>query len=352
MRRAVLFLSRSLITVSLVLVGAFLLLLLPNAPSVPNTPFASVAIRTEHTVIHLPNRIFACTETAQQFQCQAEIQGGLLKLTLTKEEYYKYDLKDCRASYEGRSVGCQEKGLNYAPMLSEMYEITNLGLNPQQLKAVEQEHWGRNTLVQLGEVRLLWISTGLALAIGISAAFFSWLHPGNLSKGFVSFACGFGMFRLIGGQLGQVQFEIMTPYGFTPDTWNWAVSVSAIVAGISTMVATALLLWRRLNRLTKILLSISSSAGIFSLCWWSLSWNSNYVLSFFGLADAFFQHSYLLMSLFSTISVLLAIVAAVLLWLHTNQSIKRFLCLGCGVGAIALATSLLLSMLLGLGYVD
>lgn len=353
MRRAVLFLSRFLLSLWIVLVGAFLLLLLPNAPSVPNTPFARVSIRTEHnSTISLPNRIFTCTETAQQFQCQAELQNRWLDLTLTKGKDYKYNFSSCRALYGRQAVGCQDKGLTYAPILSQMYEITNLGLSPQQLQAVQQQYWGMNALVQLGELRLLSISAGLSLAAGMSAAFFTWLHPGNLSKGFASLACGCGMYQLVGGVLGRVPYDVVTPYGVTPDTWNWVVNRGALAVGILTMLATALLLWRRLNRLSKLLISISTSAGIFSLCWWSVTWNFNYLLAFFGLADTFSQHGYLLMWLTTAISVLLAIAAAILLWLHTNQSIKRFLCLGCGFGAISLATNLLLSMLLGLGYVD
>ena len=353
MGRAVLFLSRFLLSLWIVLVGAFLLLLLPNAPSVPNTPFARVSIRTEHnSTISLPNRIFTCTETAQQFQCQAELQNRWLDLTLTKGRDYKYNFSSCRALYGGQAVGCQDKGLTYAPILSQMYEITNLGLSPQQLQAVQQQYWDMNALVLLGELRLLWISAGLSLAAGMIAAFFTWLHPGNLSKGFSSLACGFGMTQLFRGVLGRVPYDVVTPYGFTPDTWNWVVNRGALTAGILTMLTTALLLWRRLNRLSKLLISISTSAGIFSLCWWSVIWNSNYLLAFLGLADTFSQHGYLLNWLTTGISVLLAIAAAIFLWLHTNQSIKRFLCLGCGFGAISLASNLLLSILLGLGYVD
>lgn len=354
MYRAVLFFSRFLLSLWIVLIGAFLLLLLPNAPGVPNIPFASVSIRTEqNTIIHLPNRIFSCTETTQQFQCRAELQNRLLELSLTKEQYYKYDLSNCRISYDGQPVGCEEKGLTYAPMLAEMYEVTGLKLSPQQTQAIQQEYWARNALVQLGEVRLLWISTGLSLVAGISAAFFSWLHPGHLSKGFASFACGFGMYRLIGLFLGRVPYDVVTPYGFTPDTWGWAVSGGAIATGIITMIITALLLWRNLNRLTRILISLISSAGIFSLCWWSLSWNSNYVLSFLGLADnTFVQQGYPVMWVSTAISIVVAIVTAILLWLHTQQSLKGFLCLVCGFGTVALVTYFLASMLLGLGYVD
>jgi hypothetical protein len=353
MRRTVLFLSRFLLGLWVVLIGAFLLLLFPNAPNVPNNPFAGFSIRTEqNTIIHLPNRIFTCTEIAKQLQCQAELQGRSLNVNLTKEDYYEYDLSNCQAQYDGRSIGCREVGMTYAPMLSELYEITDLRLNPQELRAIEREYWSINALTRLGEVRLLWISTGLSLAAGLSALFFTWLHPGNLSKGFASFACGFGMHQFVTGLLGRVPYDLVTPYGLTPDTWNWVVFGGAIATGIGTMLATAILLWRRLNRITNLLIGISSSIGIYSLCLWSLSWNSNYILSFFSFADALVQHGNLIMRFSVIVSIVLAIVAAILLCLRTNQSIKRFLCMGCGFGAMALVTNLLMFILLNLGYVD
>lgn len=73
----------------------------------------------------------------------------------------------------------------------------------------------------------------------MSAAFFTWLHPGLLSKGFASFTCGIGMYQLVGGVLGGVlggvQHDFVTPYGFTPDTWGWVVKGGASAAGIFTM---------------------------------------------------------------------------------------------------------------------
>ncbi len=354
MRRGILFFSSFLLSLWIVLSGTFLLLLLPNAPSVPKTPFASVSIRTEqNSTIYLPNRIFTCTETAQQFQCQAELQNRLLDLNLTKGKEYQYDFSSCLALYGGQAVSCQDKGLTYAPILSQKYEITNLGLSPQQLRAVQQEYWDMNALVELGELRLLWLSSGLALAAGMIAVFFTWLYPGLLSKGFASLASGYGMNQLVWGALGHVQYDVVTPYGFTPDTWGWVVKEAATLAGILTMLTTALLLGRRLNCLSKILLSISTSAGIFSLCRLSISRTSYDLLTLFGLTDTFSQHQYLQQMWFTTaISVLVAIAAAILLWRHTNQSLKRFLCLGCGLGAITLASYLLQSVLLGLGYVD
>lgn len=354
MRRAILFLSRFVFSLWIVLIVTFISLLLSNAPSVPtNTPFASVSISTEHnTTVYLPNRIFTCTETGQQVQCQTKIQDRLLDLNLTKGGDYKYYFSNCRALYDGRSVGCRKTGQSYAPILSDIYEITDLGLSPQQLQAVKQEYWGINALMQLGEIRLMWISAGLSLAAGISAAFFTWFYPGLFSKAFTSLACGFGMYQLVWGLLGRVQYNVVTPYGFTPDTWGWVVNGGAIATGIGTIIATALLLWGRLNRFTRILLSISSSVAIFNLCSLSLSWNFTYVASFFGLTETFLQDGYVLMWLSAAISAIFAIAAAILLWLHTNQSIKTFLCLGSGFGAVALATNLFLLILLGLGYAD
>jgi hypothetical protein len=354
MRRIVLFLSRFIASLWITLAATFLLLLLSNAPSVPNTPFANVSIRTENNfIVHLPNKIFTCMETGQQFRCQTEIQERLLTLNLTKGSDYKYFFSNCLALYDGRSIGCQRTGQTYAPILSDIYEITDLGLSPQQLQVVKQEHWGINALMQLGELRLMWISAGLCIGAGVSAALLTWMKPGKFSKAFTSLVCGFGMYQLIRGFLGQVPYDAVTPYGFTPDSWGWVVSGGAIATGMITIITTALLLWRNLNRSTKVLLSISSSVGIFSLCWWSLSWNASYVLSFLGFADnAFVQQGYSLMWICTALSIVLAIAAAILLWLHTNQSIKKFLCLGSGVGAVALATNFFVFVLLSLGYAD
>ena len=354
MRRAVLFLSRFAISLWIVLVVAFLSLLMLNAPSVPNlTPFAGISIKTPNSsIIHLPNRTFTCTETEQQFQCQAKIQNRLLDLSLTKGSDYKYDLSNCRARYDKQSVSCQETGQNYAPILSRMYQITGLGLSAQQLQAVKQKYWGINALMQTGELRLMWISTGLSLAAGLSAAFLVWFYPGKFSKAFTSLACGFGMYHFVWGLLGRVQYDIVTPYGFTDDTWNWAVNGGALVAGVGTVLATALLLWQRFNRLTKIFVSISSCVGIFNLCKFSFSWNFAYLPSLLGLTGTFFEDGYVMMWLSTAISTIFAIAAALLLWLNTNQSIKNFLCLGSSFGAVALATRFFISVLLNLGYAD
>ncbi|MBD1915307.1 MULTISPECIES: hypothetical protein [Cyanophyceae] len=352
-RRPTLFLSRFLLGLWIVLAATFLWLLIPNAPDVPdNAPFAGVSIQTEQNVpLHLPNRGFRCTETEQEFQCQIDIQDQLLTLNLTKGQGYPYDLSNCRASYGRQAVGCRESGQNYAPTLAKMYEITNLNLSPQQIQTVRQTYWGINTLMQLGEVRLTWISAGLAITAGISAAFFTWLHPEFWSKGFVSFACGFGVYQLVERFLSGVPFDVVTPYGLTPEDWIRVIRGGAIAVGIATMLVTALLLWRRVNRFSRVLISLVIGAGIFSLALWSFGW-IGYVFPLFDWANQFLPQGHLLALFFIVISVLVAIAAVILIWTYTNLSIRKFLCLGSGFGAIALASNLFMYLLLDLGYID
>jgi hypothetical protein len=340
MSQATLFLSRFLLGIWVVLVSAFLFLLLSNAPSAANAPFASISIDTSSTAeIHLPNRIFACTETEQQFQCQTKLQNGLLDLRFTKAGSYKYGLSNCRALYNGQPAGCQEIGQTYAPMLKSMYGLTGLGLSPEQLQAVWQEHWGINAIMRWGELRLIWITAGLSLVAGVSIALIAWLSPGKFSKVFTGFACGYGVYHFIGGVLGRIQYDAVTPYGFTPDTWDWFVWGGAIAAGFAAMIFVARLLWQRFNRLSELLIALVSGVGVCSLCWLFLSWN---------LTAVFLQSRYLAIFL----SAALALLAAGLLWLHTARSLRVFVCLGSGVGALALATNVLLLTLFGLGYID
>jgi hypothetical protein len=192
MRRTTLFLSRFTLGLWVMFIIAFVSLLMFNAPSVPTrTPFASVSIKPKSgSSIYLPNQIFTCTETKEQFQCQTKIQARLLDISLTKGRDYKYFLSNCRALYDGRSVGCREVGQTYAPVASELYKITDLGLSSQQLQALKQEYWGINMLMPLSEDRLISICTELSLVTGMIAAFFVWFHSGEFSKGFTSFACG------------------------------------------------------------------------------------------------------------------------------------------------------------------
>ncbi len=354
MRQTVLFLSRFWISLWTVITISFLSLLIFNAPNVPNTaPFVSISIAAGNgSTLYLPNRIFDCAETDQQFQCQTKIQNRLLNLTLTKGSNYKYDLSNCRALYDKQPIGCQETGQTYAPILAKMYEVTDLKLTPQELQAVQQKYWGINTLIQLGELRLMWISMGLSLAAGLGAAFLAWLHPGKFSKAVASLACGFGMYQFAWSLLGRVQYDVVTPYGITSDNWDWVVNGGAIGIGIGTIFVTAFLLWRSSNRFIRILISVITSIGIFSLCWLSLIWIFNSLSSLFNSTEILFPNEYLTTWFLPAISFVFAIITAILLCLRTHESLKKFLCLVNGIGVVALATNFFVLVLLGLGYAD
>ena len=354
MRRALLFLSRFVLSLWAILVVAFLILLLSNAPNVPiSAPFAGVSINPgDGSSIYLPNRIFSCAETEQNFQCQATLQGQQLDLVLDKGSEHARDLRNCQAQYDSRSVGCQETGMTYAPILANNYEVTHLRLSPQALQAIQQKYKGINTLKQLGEIRLFRISSGLSLAAGISAVFFTWLHPGAFSKGFVSFAAGFGIYHLVWPFLGRVPYNAVTPYGLTPNTWDWVVDGGAIAAGVSITLATAILLWRNLHGVAKGLISLITSVAVLSLAWLSLQLIFTFsrnpiqtvVSQYLGSAGWDFVTL--------GISIVLAIMAAIWLISHTRQSIKRFLSLGSGLGASMIAMYSFIYLLLGLGYAD
>ncbi|MBD3886635.1 hypothetical protein IFO70_33775 [Phormidium tenue FACHB-886] len=359
MRRTGLFLSRFAVALWTVLMSAFLMLLMSNAPSVPqHTPFASMSIREESSIIHLPNRIFRCVGENKQFECQAEIQNRLLKVNLSHSSqsgFDDYHFSGCSAFYDGKSIDCENMGSTYAPVMAQIYEVKNLGLNSSEQRSLQQQYWGMNLLSQLGEVRIFWISTGLSVAAGLIAASFAWQCPNNLTKTFASLFCGFGIYQFVGGFLGRVPFDVVTPYGIVPDTWSLLVKVIAIVSGIVIAIATLSLLARQPNRALTALLGLGSGLGVFSLCGQVLNWSVREILVFislnFGLETSTISPT-ILQTLIAAVALTLAIAAAILLWLRTNRSIKAFMLLSSGFGAVAIVTNFFLFLLLGLGYAD
>lgn len=264
MRQMRLFLSTFALSLWILLFGTFLFLLMFEArEGGVSMPMAGVTIRAESAAaIPLPNRIFTCIETEQQTQCEADIQGRPLRLVLVPSKMPGSGLNDCQAQYDGRPVACQGKGLEYAPMLSQAFEVTNLGLSPQHLQSLRQKYLGMRVLLALGERRLLRISSGLSIAAGAIAAYFAWFHPSWLSKGLASIAWGFVVYLLAWGFLASVPFDAVTPYGFTIETWMWVVNSGAAVIGIVTALAIALLFrQRRTTPITKVIVTVSSGLG-------------------------------------------------------------------------------------------
>jgi hypothetical protein len=52
------------------------------------------------------------------------------------------------------------------------------------------------------------------------------------------------------------------------------------------------------------------------------------------------------------IAIILAMFSAIQLWQHTQQSLQQFRCLSGSFGGVAIATNILMALLLGLGYLD
>ena len=263
MRRTRLFLFRFVLGLWLVLFGAFIFLLAFEARGGGvHTPFAGIAIRADSGVAPIPNRVFTCTEAERQFQCQADIQGRPLRLVLVSDGLPNSERYNCQAQYDGRSVGCKSKGSDYAPMLSESFEVGRLELSPQQLQAVRQKYWGVRMLFALRERRLLQISGGLSIAGGIIAACLAWYHPNWLSEGLASIGWGLVVARLVGESLGGILFETVARYGIAVDTWIRIVNSATVGMGIGSAIAVAFLLKRRrTNPVTKTISIVSSGFG-------------------------------------------------------------------------------------------
>ena len=279
MRRTQLFVSRGLLGLWIALFGALLFLLVFEARGGGiDVPFAGVAIKADPTtIVHLPNRIFTCTETEQQFQCQADIQGR--PLVMTFESSSNSELRSCQAQYYGNSLVCLGGGVDYAPVLSESFEITGLELSPQQLNALQQQYWATNKLMTLSDSKLIRISVWFSIATGMMAAYFAWFYPSRWSKGLAAVAGGFVAYQLAWSNLASVQYTTVTPYVLTTTNWDRIVSGGSIAAGILVMVIVALLLRHRTNRVAKTLMTLSNGIGS--------AWIAGYILLLMLLGSGF-----------------------------------------------------------------
>ena len=279
MRRTQLFVSRGLLGLWIALFGALLFLLVFEARGGGiDVPFAGVAIKADPTtIVHLPNRIFTCTETEQQFQCQADIQGR--PLVMTFESSSNSELSSCQAQYDGNPLVCRGRGMDYAPVLSESFAITGLELSSQPLNALQQQYWSTNKLMNLSDSKLIRISSWFSIATGVVAAYFAWFYPGRWSKGLAIVAGGWVAYHLVWSTLASVQYAAVTPYVLTTANWDRIVSGGSIAAGLLVMAIVALLLWHRTNRVAKAFVTLSSGVGG--------AWIAGYTLLFMLLGSGF-----------------------------------------------------------------
>ncbi|EDX83047.1 hypothetical protein S7335_225 [Synechococcus sp. PCC 7335] len=152
-----------------------------------DSPIVEVSLEATSSVneVAIPGRSFTCTKVDSQDQCRAEILGRPLVLTLTPNESNGF-VSSCRATYGGQPVGCYNNDFGLGAMIQRAFQIRDIELDTQQLKAVRRRYWGLNTLLDTGEVRLVNIGTGLAIAFSIIVACFVWVRtkPLNSSKGY------------------------------------------------------------------------------------------------------------------------------------------------------------------------
>jgi hypothetical protein len=358
MRRTQVFLLRLMLGVWIVLICAFIGLLLPNAPGVSNPPFASVSLAREglpngQSKVHLPNRIFSCTEMTQRFQCQTElVPAQQLALSWTKGQEYRYNLTNCQAWYNGQPIPCRETGQTYAHILADEYEVTIAALSSQQLQSIQQTHWGIGLIKGLGELRLMWIVSGLSIIAGVSMGYFAWLYPNFFAKVFASLVCGIGVGQALRAWLGSVPYDALSSYGRLPDAWIGVMNGAAIATGIMTTIAVARLLWQNVNRTTRVLVGLLSGLGMFYLCWLPLMWHSIFWGAGWSVTDQFPQMALILGVLPGLLSVLFSTLTAILLVKSSHSAQQTFLSLSNGFGAMAFTAMLLFSTLAELGYLD
>ncbi|MBE9100927.1 hypothetical protein [Vacuolonema iberomarrocanum] len=219
-----------------------------NAPYAEAIPFGVVSIHASaDSSVDLPNRIFTCSEeTAQQVDCQADVQGRALELSLTNVNNDLSELTSCRASYGGSPVDCQQ--LMHLPVIGlTTYEVAGLDLSSQQFRAIQDQYRGFNTLMNVSERRLFQMANVLAVLAGISVACFCWFHAGWLCKGLASIVSGLGAYSITWSLLAPVQYSAVTPYGLTSSDWDQIVSGSSLTLGIISFIGMALLLRRQNN---------------------------------------------------------------------------------------------------------
>ncbi|MGD1857739.1 MAG: hypothetical protein ACFB2W_26180 [Leptolyngbyaceae cyanobacterium] len=188
MRQWKLFLLRFLLGLLIVLFSSYVFIIVFETRSTNvDSPVVEVSLEATGSVseVAIPGRIFTCTQVDSHDQCQANIQGRPLVLTLTPDESDGF-ASSCQATYDGQPVGCYNNDFGLGAMIQRAFQIRDIGLDTQQLKALRRKYWGLNTLLDIGEVRLLKIGTGLAISLSAIVACFIWVRtrPLHLSRGY------------------------------------------------------------------------------------------------------------------------------------------------------------------------
>jgi hypothetical protein len=346
------FLLKRAIALWLILSATFLTLLIAESPSLAHTPFASIEIQPSNgPVVHLPNRIFDCTEGNNQWQCSAPLAKQPLDITWSHTPQYRYELGDCRATYAGTPIPCESTGADYVRGLQYRYTLQgDLGLGASQLAALRQKYWGTNLLMGLRELGLIGLSLLLSLAGGVLVAVGAWRSPGRWAKGIASLACGIGMALLISNYFGRILLETLDGVGISYEQWGWLTGGLAIAAGIGTGISTAALLYFPFSPVMRLVVSLLAGVSLFSL--WAQSVGMGYLLELllFPISSSLRNDV-----LWSRLPIFIASGAAWLaaFWLYRQRPLntRRFLSFTCGVGVFSIELLIVLRCLLWVGYI-
>ena len=140
MRQWKLFLSRFLLGLWVVLFSSYVSLIVFETRSINvDRPVVEVSLEATGSVneVAIPGRSFTCTTVDLRDQCQAEIQGRPLVLTLIPDESDGF-ASSCKATYGGQPVGCYNNDFGLGAMIQRAFQIRDIGLDTQQLKAVRR----------------------------------------------------------------------------------------------------------------------------------------------------------------------------------------------------------------------
>ncbi|MFQ3617009.1 MAG: hypothetical protein SNJ57_04380 [Cyanobacteriota bacterium] len=333
----------------LILSATLVALLIAESPTLAHTPFASIEIQpSAASTIHLPNRIFNCTQGTTRWQCSAMLAEQPLDITWSYTPQLPSELGNCTVVYRGKPVLCESTGADYMRGLQYRYALQgDLGLEAAQLDALRWKYWGINVLMSMREMGLIGLGLALSLVGGVLVALGAWRNPGRWAKGIASFACGMGMAMLVSNYFGRILLETLRGVGISDDQWQWLSGGLAIAAGLGTWISTAALLYFPFGTTMRLVVSLLAGVSLFSLL--AQSVGIGYLLSFLGLPVS---HSLI----WSRLPIFIASAAAWLaaFWLYRKRPIntRRFLSFTGGLGVFSIGSLLALMGLLWLGYVD
>jgi hypothetical protein len=246
-------------------------LLTSHAPMPIGGSIARVGIESGSSTTYIPGYKFVCTTNGQLAQCEVNFQSKPLKIMLVyADTERKREIAQCQANYDGLTENCTTNfhSIVVSGWLPDVSIKSNLGLSPQQLQEAQRQEAQNNSIVtKLSENEWGILSIGLASAIGIVIAAFSWLHFGRFMKAIAITLIGLIMSRISVGWLGRIPFTVGQSYGLSPDQLSQLVSWTSIVSGIVTTIITAYLLWSRSNQFVKAFVTFINGLGMFALSW-------------------------------------------------------------------------------------